>query len=396
MKQFKYIYTLLIASLLFMSGCKDKDIVNEHEFSNAVYVTSKAITDDLLIKPDLPTSSREITYRTAMPLKSEAKIHFDADPTLTAAYNLMYKDKAEALAEKYYNIPQKTATIKEGAISSENIVINFENTDELDNNKRYVLAVTITNSDIKVMEGKNTVYFVFKGAALINVVANIHYVYFPVEWQQDMSNLPIVTVEALVRSKDWTDGRGNALSTILGVEGGFLLRVGDGDRPRDQFQVAAPGGNFPPPHAVPGLPVNEWVHIAVVYNNISKERIFYKDGVKVYSDKSAAGNVNLYHAVTDNTDRYCFIGYSWGDGRYLPGEISEVRVWNLERTAKEIADNIYGVNPTAPGLLAYWKFNEGFGDAIADHSGNGNDIKAIPYNDGKVSWVEVELPAQEE
>ena len=87
-----------------------------------------------------------------------------------------------------------------------------------------------------------------------------------------------VTVEALIRSKDWVAGRDNALSTIFGIEGEFLVRVGDGDRPRDQVQVVAPGGNFPGPNVVPGLPVNEWVHIAIVYDATTRERLYYKDG----------------------------------------------------------------------------------------------------------------------
>lgn len=389
MKHYKYIYALLIGSLLFITGCKEKDIVNEHDFGNAVYVTSQTVTDDLLIKPSIPTSSRKITYRVAMPLEEESvQIHFDADRSLVAAYNLMYNDKAEALAEKYYNIPKKSATIIKNAISSDDIEVNFENTHELDNSKRYVLPVTIVDSDIKVMDGKRTVYYIFKGAALINVVANIHYVYFPITWQTPVNNLSVVTVEALIRSKDWIDERGNSLSSVFGKEGHFLVRIGDSDRPRDQLQVAAPGGNFPPANVVPGLPVNEWIHIAIVYNNISKERIFYKNGEKVYSDKGAAGNINL----TTGT----YIGRAWDDERYLPGDISELRVWNYERSAEEIASLPYEVDPASNGLIAYWKFNEGTGNTVADHSQYGTNLEAKPYKkDAVISWVDVELPPVE-
>lgn len=391
MKQYKSIFTLLIASLLLVTGCKENDIVNEHEFDNVVYVTTQPVTDDLLIKPSIPTSSREISYRIAMPLDADSiKIHFDADPKLTAAYNLMYADNAEALGEKYYKLPKKTATIIRNAISSENIAINFENTDELDNSKRYVLPVTIVESDMKVLEGKRTVYFVFKGAALINVVGDIHKVYFPITWKSDVEDVSIVTVEALLRSKDWVDKRGNALSSVFGIEGHFLVRIGDGDRPRDQLQVAAPGGNFPPPNVVPGLPVDEWVHIAIVYNNVTKERIFYKNGEKVYSDKSTSGNLNL----KKSGGRDCYIGYAFDDSRYLPGEIAELRIWNYERSADEIANNPYEVDPASQGLIAYWKFNEGSGANVADHTGNGNDVTASPYEDGAtIKWVDVELPA---
>ena len=98
-------------------------------------------------------------------------------------------------------------------------------------------------------------------------------------------------------------GRDNAWSSVFGIEGKFLVRIGDADRPRDQVQVVAPGGNFPGPNVVPGLPVNEWVHIAIVYDNTTKERIYYKDGVPVYKDEAASGNVSLSSG--------CYIGRAW-------------------------------------------------------------------------------------
>lgn len=382
MKQYKYIFTLLIAFAILFNGCKDADIENEHHFDNSLYVTTKAVTDDLLIKPEITSASREITYRIAQPASNDVVIEFEAAPSLTAAYNLIYSDNATVLDEKYYSLPTKNATIKKGDISSDNIVISFENTNELDNAKRYVLPITIIDaSNIEVLDSKRTVYFIFKGAALINVVADISEMYFPINWKSDVSNMSVITVEALVRSSDWVAGRSNALSSIFGIEGTFLVRVGDGDRPRDQVQVVAPGGNFPGPNLVSGLPVNEWVHIAIVYDSTTKERLYYKNGELVYSDTSAGGALSLRSS--------CYIGHSWDDTRWLPGEISELRIWNIARTAEEIANNPYGINPKVEGLVAYWKFNEGGGGDIKDYTENGNDISAVG---GTPTWVDVELP----
>ena len=132
-----------------------------------------------------------------------------------------------------------------------------------------------------------------------------------------------------------------------------------------------PGGSFPPANHAPGigLPVNEWVHIAVVYNTVNKNRIYYKNGVEVYKDQSANSTVNL-------------------TTRWLPGEISEVRIWNVERTAEQIADNPYKVDPASEGLVAYWKFNEGSGKVVIDRTGNGNDITG----NKEPVWIPVELP----
>lgn len=193
-----------------------------------------------------------------------------------------------------------------------------------------------------------------------------------------------VTVEALLRSADWVDGRGDALSSVFGIEGNFLVRIGDADRPRDQLQLAtgsANGGNWPAANAAPGLPVNEWVHIAVVWDALNGERIYYQNGVQVaYSNQAMSGSVTL----TGD----CYVGKSWNDERYIPGEISELRVWSVARTADEIANNIYGVNPESEGLVAYWKFNEGVGSSIVDHA-NGTNLSAVG---GTPTWVPVTLP----
>ena len=148
---------------------------------------------------------------------------------MTAAYNLAFNDNAQVLAADYYEIPVKSVTIKAGDISSDDVVVNFKNTNKLDKSRRYVLPVTITDADIEVLDSKRTAYFIFKGAALINVVANIEKIYFPISWKTDMSNVNAITVEALLRSDDWEAGRDNALSSIFGIEGRFLLRIGDAE-----------------------------------------------------------------------------------------------------------------------------------------------------------------------
>ena len=380
MKLHKYMFASLSFCSLVLGSCQNNDIDDEHHYDNKVFVTSQQVRDDLLIKETISEATRSISYRSADPLDREVNISFDAAPQLTAAYNLAFNDNAQVLAADYYEIPVKSVTIKAGDISSDDVVVNFKNTNKLDKSRRYVLPVTITDADIEVLDSKRTAYFIFKGAALINVVANIEKIYFPISWKTDMSNVNAITVEALLRSDDWEAGRDNALSSIFGIEGRFLLRIGDADRPRDQLQCVAPGGNFPAPNVVAGLPTKEWVHIAVVYDAGTHERIYYKDGVKVYSDENATYALNLTSG--------CYIGKSYDNTRWLPGDISEVRIWNIQRTGEEIAKNPYEVDPHASGLVAYWKFNEGTGSAIKDHTGNGNDITAS----GAPTWVNVELP----
>ena len=52
--------------------------------------------------------------------------------------------------------------------------------------------------------------------------------------------------------------------------------------------------------------------------------------------------------------------------------MSEVRIWNKALTSSEInAENhFYQVDPASAGLVAYWKFNEGQGHVVKDHTSN--------------------------
>jgi hypothetical protein len=403
--------SLAIASLVFV-GCKDVDPGEEHNFDNKLYVSSNPVYSDLLITPEYSSVSREITVRLAMPAEKDINVTFTARPELAAKYDMIYNDTAGALPKENYKLAETTRTIKKGEISTEGLVVDFLNTDQLDNNLRYVLPVEVSSSDIALLESARTVYFVFKGAALINVVANVWGVYFPVVWSAEaremVTGMETITVEALIRSSNWAANSGMGLSTVFGIEGYFLVRIGDGDRPADQLQLALGGGlgsNWPSPHAVSGLPLNEFVHIAVVYDSTTGERIYYKDGVQVAYDKgNATGRVTLYGRSPDGqhpgVDAY--IGYAYNDARFLPGEISEVRIWSVQRTAEQIAKNPYYVDPASEDLVAYWKFNEGTGNVIRDMTGHGTDLTGVAAN-GKFGdgtpysatpiWVPVELPA---
>ena len=382
MKFDKISLTLFLLAAVAFTGCKNEDPA-EHHFDNKLYSSSAQRTDDLLIRDDIVSDSRTISARLALPAKEDVTVTFEARPDLAARYNMVYGDNAVGLPAEYFSIPEKVISIGKGNVTGNDIVVNFTNTNELNGDLRYVLPVTVADiQGISLLESTRTVYFVFKGAALINVVADISEMYFPVNWSSsvNVSGLKTITVEALVRSSDWEAGRGNALSSVFGIEGTFLVRIGDADRPRNQLQLVNPNGNWPSPNAAPGLPVNEWIHIAVVWDATTGERIYYQNGEVVASDNAASGSVSLNSG--------CYVGKSYDDSRWLPGEISELRIWNIQRTQEQIASSMYTVDPTTPGLLAYWKFNEGSGNVINDATGNGTNLTG----EGTPTWVNVELP----
>ena len=393
MKLNKFSWVLLTLAATTFVGCEHDDIA-DHHIENKLYITTSPVIDDLLLKQDQPEATRTISLRTALPAEQDITAKIEAYPALAAQYNLIYDDNAFALTEDHFSIPESEIQIKAGAVTTDDVVINFSGLDKLNAKNRYVLPVKLTQeTGIGVLESRRTVFFVFKGAALINVVAEIQRMYFPISWssaaQPVISNMKTITVEALLFSKDWTArNEKDQLSSIFGIEGSFLIRIGDADRGANEVQMVCPGGNYPGPNKELALPVNEWVHIALVWDGTTGERYYYINGKEVASDQGAS------IGSTVNLTSSCYIGKSWNDSRWLPGQISELRVWNVQRTSADIASNMYYVNPSTEGLVAYWKFDEGVGNDIKDHSPYKTNITstACDGGSGNIKWIPVELP----
>lgn len=386
---------LLLLAAGLATGCKNED-PGKHHFENKLYISSAPVTDDLLIEEGAPAETRLMTLRMAQPAKRDVEVRIEGRPDLTAQYNMIYGDHAFALPAECWSIPENTTVITAGNVMGGEIGITFDRLGELDRSMRYVLPVSITHVDgVEVLESQRTVYFVVRGAALINVVADITKLKARVEWSATasslVSDLETVTVEALLRSRDWLAGRSDAISSVFGIENVFLIRVGDSGYERNQLQVVSPGEKWPGPNEVKGLPVDEWVHVAIVWDRVNNDRRYYQNGKLVYQLTSTIGDRRTLSLVNN-----CFVGYSYSDDRWLPAQISELRIWNVARSEKEIAQNIYTVDPASPGLVAYWKFNEGMGRIVRDHTGRGSDLTFGP-SDGNDSdtptWVPVQLPA---
>ncbi len=95
-------------------------------------------------------------------------------------------------------------------------------------------------------------------------------------------------------------------------------------------------------------------------------------GGKLYLD----GRLNDAHPWTGTpgpatTTTPLRLGYYYD---YFDGEIDEVRIWNLALSAAEIQQGMFTrARGTEPGLLAYYRFDEGAGLSLADLTGHGFD-----------------------
>lgn len=390
---------VLLAGAGLLASCQD-DMEN---FDNKIYNTTTQISS-VFVEEEADSYTRTLQAQLAMPASADVTFTYAADATRVSWYNTAYSAAAELLPEEYYEIPEPTVTIPAGETTSDEVEIRFRNLLTLDKTKVYVLPVSIEGSDIAALASRRTVYFVVKEASLINVVANLRENAVSVrDWKNAgaMSGLSQLTAEALVKVDAFADGRGSNISTLMGVEGHFLVRFGD-TAPNNQIQVVGrPSGSTTDEKLTSSdwtVKAGEWTHIAVTYDSSTHEVNVYINGVRKtpQSFTKFTGSVDWgrYYATETETNRSFWIGYSYEDDRYLDGDIAEVRVWNKVLSEEEInaKNHFYKVyDPETNGnLAAYWKFNEGNGATVTDYSSNGNHATATKV----LTWNSVELPAK--
>ena len=216
-----------------------------------------------------------------------------------------------------------------------------------------------------------------------------------------VTNMKAFTLEALVNPT--VVRYSGSLSTIMGIEGKFLVRLGDVGIPWHQVQVCWDSGKSGYWGNIEGklsnsnmkVNLNEWTHIAVTFGE-GTVKVFINGEEKGSTTTNVPASVNF--GITHNDEQApqgqqitrCFwVGYSYESTRDFQGMMSELRIWNRVLTADELANEArrYSVDPKSEGLVTYWKCDEGQGDVIKDHTSYRNDLAS----DG-LKWEPVSLP----
>jgi hypothetical protein len=114
-----------------------------------------------------------------------------------------------------------------------------------------------------------------------------------------------------------------------------------------------------------GMMQDKWFHLAGTFDG-TKTHAFV-NGVEIGTGFTITGTL----ATPANQPFYL------GSAKlrsYFTGSIDEVRVWNVARTQAEIArDMSFRLVGNEPGLVGYYRFDEGTGAAAKDATSGGND-----------------------
>ncbi|WP_287521350.1 LamG-like jellyroll fold domain-containing protein [Okeania sp. SIO2C2] len=122
----------------------------------------------------------------------------------------------------------------------------------------------------------------------------------------------------------------------------------------------------------------EYHHIAFVKNGSTL--YLYIDGEEDGSTEdttstSTKNNLAIYFA-------------SHGTSSYFAGQIDEIRIWNRSLSQDEIQEDMnYRLVGNEPGLVGYWRFDEGTGNILQDQTDNGNHGTI-----NGATWVQSQAP----
>ena len=130
----------------------------------------------------------------------------------------------------------------------------------------------------------------------------------------------------------------------------------------------------------PANPAGVWAHVAVTFDGF--EQSFYLNG------ELQGSNQVTYPASFDLSYSPFWIGFG-GLPAFAAGAIDAVMVWNTVRDQDQISSDMHHtVAYDEPGLVGYWRFNEGIGDTTSSYT-LVNHTGAI-Y--GAPQWIESTAP----
>ncbi|MDD7455974.1 MAG: DUF1735 and LamG domain-containing protein [Bacteroidales bacterium] len=175
----------------------------------------------------------------------------------------------------------------------------------------------------------------------------------------DAFNLPQFTIEMRLQVSN-TSNRNRDLFFCNTDNGAFMARFEDPQSDQDGIKAHALAqfqgiGDYLNP-TIP-LEPNKWQHYAVTFDGTN---------VAIYVNGSFAGKKEIKNSVINNGQfpYMSFMGVGGNYGYWSPGDrwwygckvmTNEIRVWDVARTADQIANNIKSVSPDSKGLIGYWR-----------------------------------------
>lgn len=360
--------------MAFFTGCDAKyDVLHNQAY---ILQTSTNANSSLKLTVGTQAVSTDINVRLSDVAQETSTYKLVYDTKALEDYNTKNQTPYAPLPEDAFTLSSNEATIEAGSSVSSPITLTvLPYSDELKNSgKKYAVAFRLESKDGKaevLQSGKVMVYVLDQVIIQPVVVFNTsHYIntdlsqtYTLNEWTFEMNINKAVLGTAI--------GQMNNQAIFSAGPDEIYIRFGDAPIEGNRLQIKTQGTQM---NSNMLFNTNTWYHLAFVCTGT--KLYLYVNG-QLDSSMDMPGNetnVNNIWVCTNSS-------YTRGDAMF-----SELRLWKKARTQAEIANNMYSCDPTTPGLIVYYKFNEGEGFSFKDASGNNNDATTV--GEAMPEWVQ--------
>lgn len=356
---------------LLLTGCNDAEY---DTLSNQAYIlqTNTNANSSLKLTVGAEVATTTLNVRLSDVANVESRYRLVYDTAVVNEYNRLNETPYVSLPQESFSLSSEETTIEAGASVSTPITLTVPPYSEAlkASGKKYAIGFRLENTsgNASVLPSGSKIVYILDQVVIQPVVVldQSHYV------SQDLvKNYPLTewTVEMNINKHVlYTEvGRGNNQAIFGAGPDEIYIRFGDAPIEGNRLQIKTQGTQM---NSLALFNEHTWYHLAFVCTGTK---------LYLYVNGQLDNSMDLPGKTTNvNSINICSPSTYWlGNAMY-----SEVRFWQRARSQAEIANNMYACDPTTPGLITYYKMNEGEGYSFRDASGNGNNAetngRAVP------------------
>lgn len=349
---------------LLLTGCNDAEY---DTLSNQAYIlqTNTNANSSLKLTVGAEVATTTLNVRLSDVANVESRYRLVYDTAVVNEYNRLNETPYASLPQESFSLSSEETTIEAGTSVSTPITLTVPPYSEAlkASGKKYAIGFRLENTsgNASVLPSGSKIVYILDQVVIQPVVVldQGHYVsqnlvknYPLTEWTVEMNiNKHVLYTEV---------GRGNNQAIFGAGPDEIYIRFGDAPIEGNRLQIKTQGTQM---NSLALFNEHTWYHLAFVCTGTK---------LYLYVNGQLDNSMDLPGKTTNvNSINICSPSTYWlGNAMY-----SEVRFWQRARSQAEIANNMYACDPTTPGLITYYKMNEGEGYSFRDASGNGNNAE---------------------
>ncbi len=349
---------------LLLTGCNDAEY---DTLSNQAYIlqTNTNANSSLKLTVGAEVATTTVNVRLSDVANVESRYRLVYDTAVVNEYNRLNETPYVSLPQESFSLSSEETTIEAGASVSTPITLTVPPYNDAlkASGKKYAIGFRLENTsgNASVLPSGSKIVYILDQVVIQPVVVldQSHYVsqnlvknYPLTEWTVEMNiNKHVLYTEV---------GRGNNQAIFGAGPDEIYIRFGDAPIEGNRLQIKTQGTQM---NSLALFNEHTWYHLAFVCTGTK---------LYLYVNGQLDNSMDLPGKTTNvNSINICSPSTYWlGNAMY-----SEVRFWQRARSQAEIANNMYACDPTTPGLITYYKMNEGEGYSFRDASGNGNNAE---------------------